>query len=179
MAARDPTSFTQHLQERMFVPGEDVLESEIDKAYNDQVYVLDAQQLAISDCWYRSATTSTAAFPGTAGTTAAQLINTWYVMIKDMCDVSGVVTNDGIACAVYVRAWVTGGATFQIRGTTGASSSNQQTSTSTAASATWIQMTDINFRTNNTEESFILEGRISSGAGTLYVDGLGVYAKET
>lgn len=179
MAARNPTDFTRHLQERMFVPGEPVLESEIDKAYNDQVFILDAQQLVISDCWYRTTITSTDAFPGTAGGTAAQLVRQWYVDIKDMCDVSGVVTNNGIACAIYVYVWVTGGATAQIRGTTGAATNATQTGSTTSATPIWVQLDDINFRTNDTEEVFTLEGRISSGSGTLYVAGLGVYAKVT
>ena len=178
MAARNPSSFTRYLKERIFVGGLAIVESEIDKAYNDQVYVLDAQQLAVSDCWYRCAITDNAAF-GAAGSTATQLVRHWYITAKDMCDVAGVVTADGIAWAVYTYVMVTGGATAQIRGTTGASANNTQTGSTTSATFVWIQLDEINFRTNDTEETFILEGRISAGAGTLYVAGLGLYAKET
>ncbi len=180
MAARNPTDFNRYVAERSFVPGEPVLEAEIDKAYSDQVYILDAQQLAISDCWYRTTITSAAAF-STAGSVAAQLVRHWYVDIKDMCDVSGVVSADGIACAVYVLAWIAAGGAraAQIRGTTGASTNNQKAVAITATTPTWHKLDDINFRTNDTEEEFILEGRISSGPETLYVAGLGVYAKET
>ena|SRR3990167_794536 len=179
MAARNPTDFNRHLQERLFIGGKPILEAEIDKAYNDQVFILDSQNLVISDCWFRSGITSGAAF-GVAGATAAQLVGYWYVMSKDMCDVSGVVSADGIACAVYFYYWVTGGATAQIRGTTGASANNTQSGSGlTSATPAWFQIDDINFRTNDTEENIIVEGRISAGAGTLYVAGLAVYGKET
>ena len=178
MAARNPSDFTRWLNEGRFIGGEPVLEAEIDKAYNDQVYVLDAEQLALPDCFWRVAITSGAAF-GVAGATAAQLVRQWYLKAKDMCDVAGVVTNDGIPYAVFVLAWVTGGATGQIRGTTGASTNATQTGSTLSATPVWVQLDDINFRTNDTEENFILEGRISAGAGTLYIAGLGLFAKET
>src|SRR3990167_6383362 len=174
MAARNPSDFTRHMQERMFVGGEAILESEIDKAYNDQVYMLDAQQLVVSDPIYRAGITSTAAF-GAAGATATQLVRTWYTNAKDLCDVAGVVSADGIAYAVFVLAWVTGGATAQIRGTTGASTNATHTGSTTSATPVWVQLDDINFRTNDTEESSILEAPTSAGAGTVYVAGLGVF----
>lgn len=181
MAARNPTDFTRHLQERMFVPGRPILESEIDKAYNDQVYVLDAAQMVLSDCWHRTLITSTAAF-STAGSVAAQLVRQWYFDAKDMCDVAGVVTNDGIGCELRVRAWKDGAGVTQaqIRATTGASANNQNTLTNAlTTSPAWYTIADTNVRTNDTEESLILEGRVSGGAGTIYIDAFGVFAKET
>lgn len=179
MAARNPTSWTQYVDHRLFYGGKKILEAELDKAYNDQVYTLDAEQLAISDCWHRTAITSTDAFPATAGDTAAQLVRRWYFMGKDLCDVDGYTASEGFPYSIYVLAWVTGGATFELRATSGAAASNQDTESSTVSTATWIEMDDIYCRTNNTEEYLVLEGRISSGSGTLYVAGLALYANET
>lgn len=178
MAARNPTDWTRYLDERRFVAAKPIVESEIDKAYNGQVYTLDAPQLAISDCWYRASISDTDAF-GTAGGDNGQLIRHYYVNAKDMCSVDGVDTEDGIPCAVFVRAWVVGATTGQVRITSGAAADETDTIDVTNTDPEWLPLADINIRTNNTEEVFILEGRLDAGSGPLYVDGLLIVVKET
>ena len=170
----------KRMRERAMLEGKSVLFTEPNKVYNDQLFILDSQQLVVSDSFWPYETDSTNAFGGAPDAPTVAIYN---IKAKDMCDVDGVVTADGIACEWSVLAWNSdGGSVGHVQLTTGASASASTTRTVAANHnlPTWgTSYSTINIRTNDVEEVLTLKIRRESGAGKIYIAGFFLVALET
>lgn len=177
MAARNPTTWNAFTNELQFMSGKSILASASGAPVDDLTYVLDCEQLGVSECF----------FPREV--TYAADANNWveiaryYLDVKDMCNEAGVASSE-IACQWTAYCWGDGTRIPGVRVTTTATSNNDSTNTG-AASATpaWSSFghTSLNIETDDNENTIILYGRVESpgAAGSIWVAGLGLFVSET
>ena len=174
MAARNPSSYTTWIDERVLEPSKPILSSTVDAVLDDQEYILDQPVLIVSYAGYMKIET--------AGSGSFVTNDKLYVKNKDMCDVSGI-TNNEIECDVYAYAVCNDSlVTGEIRLTSTATSNSTSTITVPAgASPTWIQGDTMNIKTNDVEDQITIDMRITN---TNTIDevvllSLAIIAKET
>ena len=96
MAARNPTAYTQWIDESALVSGQPILEATPDAILNDQEFILDQPTLVMS--W-------TGGWPFHSNAGAYATMTRFYARCKDICGEAGFATNE-IGCQVYLRCWV-------------------------------------------------------------------------
>ena len=173
MAARNPTSFTQWVDDAKFESGKDIAAAEYVNVLDDQVFCLDKQRMI--------STTGTFGFGLTSQDAAPTTKVVFYVMCKDMCDVDSV-TNDEIECDVYALVRSEAATAGTVSFTSGLAAANA-TATVTVPVATlfdtWIAGGDtMNIKTNGNEDDITVQMERTAGTGTVYVWAWLIVAKE-
>ncbi len=170
MAARNPTDFTRWLDIESLTAGRIIKAATADAIRNDQVYVLDAEMMLLSENY------EDGPFNG-AGYATLQQWSTLYS--KDMCSVAGVTNNEiSHEWCVYVKSPV--GTDGDVRLTSQAVASNTSTIALVGDGTwKWYGFGTINIKTNDITDYLLLEGRRTAGGGTLLWGGIGIFALET
>jgi hypothetical protein len=171
MSARNPTTFNMYVDEATLEQGTTIITTAPSQVADDQVFVLDVQELIVSD--YFNAQGFTAG--------AFATFYTYKLESKDMCDVAGV-SNNEIAHYLQVYAWVSaGGTTGEVRATSSlATASTSATATINSTTKQWVAgAAALNIKTNGNEDTITIEVRRTAGAGTVYLAGVAIFAGET
>ena len=176
MAVRASTEFFKWLFHRELAPGKDILPTQPDKVLDDQQFILDAEQMLISDSFTPRSNTSSSF--GTKGE--------WVVMPKDTCQsvVSTVATELGSA---VVLAWVDSAvdAELRIRTFTGSPFFLTQrgsvtiTINASHTSKIWRGFGGLDVPTNKVPTMVRLETRIPEGSAEVFVAGFGMFCDES
>lgn len=172
MAARNPTDYVAWYNETKIIPRAQIIYTVPSSVADDQAFILDQEELIVSDCFVPFRTTS-AAFV---------TVGVYHTDSKDMCGVVGV-SNNEISHAVVFLAWNSDGATtgeVRLTSTLATASTSYTYSVLVGDSAAaWRGAGAMNIKTNGNEDTLTLEARVTGGAGAIYVAGLGVFAAET
>ena len=166
MTARNPTSFTEWIQERNMLEGDKILQTDPNATFNDQVFCLDSEQQIVSDAFA----------PVRVTATSYQEINRYHVRGKDGCSSS---SND-TAHRVIVRLFVDNGHTVTVRVDTAVGSDTTFaafTNSTGAAIETDLNLGTVDIR-DNTEETITVNMRTTSG-GDPEIFGVLIYGVET
>ncbi len=146
--------------------GRQILATEPNKVFNDQEYILGADALEVSDCFWTYATTSTNAFGGVPD---APTVGRYVI---DGNDRSGLtITNNELSHAVSVYAWVDPGETGQVWVGTTAVASSSTTFSVTNTTPAWQTYRAINIKTNDTEDTITVKVRSTLG-DNIYIAGI-------
>ncbi len=170
MAVRNPTDFTRWLDIESLTAGRIIKAATADAIRNDQVYVLDAEMLLLSEMVEDYSWTSA----------AYVTIALWGEMYsKDMCSVAGV-TNNEISHEWCVYAKSPAGTDGTMRLTSQAVASNTSEIT-IVGDGTWkfYGFGTINIKTNDILDYLLLEAKRTAGGGTMLFGGIGVFALVT
>lgn len=162
MAARNPTTYTLFDSKEIYA-GEDVRNTVPNIIEDNQHFILDQEELVISDL-----------FPYFANNTTSYVeVATYPIASKHMCGDIGVTTvNHKFTFLAYV---LTGGATGRITVTVDAGSYNFDY---TNTSPEWSAFQTIPLLAGGNEEVEITFKR-QAGANQVFIGGIGVYAVET
>lgn len=166
MAARNPSAYSSWIDESKLEPGQPILAATPDAVLNDQEYVLDQPVVVMSWCGPVLRVVGT-------GWTA---VNYLYVRNKDMCDVAGV-TNNEIACDVYVR--LMGDGSVRLTSTNATANTTASAAHVGVASRDWVQCDTINIPADGTEDEILIELNLTEGETYLELDGILILAQET
>lgn len=167
MSARNPTAFATWVDQTAFVPGRIVRSFEVEQVVEDQLYVLDAPQLLISDHFVARRVT-------TASPTYAE-VGRYRLHATDKCNVDGA----DVVCIAYVYAWSDGTGVSTIRATASDSTDTRTHSLlATDTTPQWYEMGTIDLSPDGTLEQILLEATITAGTA-IFVGGFALIAEET
>ena len=166
MAARNPSSFVEWIEERNLLEGSKLTSTDPNATFNDQVMVLDSERQTVNDAF----------LPVRVTATSYQEIARYHVRGKDGCSSS---SND-TSHKVIARVWVDNGHTITVRvDSTVASDSTFATYTNGTGAALEL---DLNVGTldvrDNTEETLTVQMRTTSG-GDPEIFGILIYGVQT
>lgn len=172
MAQRAPTNFTTWTDQRRFISAEKIRSDEVEEYINDQVYVLNAPMLQVSDqfCAQRVTTASPAWIE----------VARYRLHARDICGADDAYTPD-TPVSVGLLCWSDGTGTGNIRVTAqnaagGAGSSTALTLAITDTGVIWRAATGIEVITDNAVEEILVEANLTSGAGAIFVAGVCIIA---
>jgi hypothetical protein len=164
MAARNPSTWTAWIDDTAILDGSPIVETGPDDILDDSQYILDAEQMAISDDFRLFETTSATWVE----------VRRYHLKLKDICG-SGAAT---INAKFSVRVWTSAGGTLgNARVVT--NSDSQTTGTFSQTSPTWEALTTVTVATDDTQDDVIVSLIRDSGAGTIYLSGVFLTVDET
>lgn len=173
MTARNPTGFTQWIDHRAFASTGPILASKYDSVLSDQVYVLDAPAVIVSDNSPRVRLADT--------DIGWITVLRYYPKTKDMC--GAVITNNETSHEWCAMVWTSGGGTGEIRVTSAAVASPTSTILiPSSTTPTWRGFGTFNIPAQGSEELLTIDMRHDPAAVAgeeLYCGGIGVFALET
>ncbi len=163
MADRNPSDWTRWNDEQALRRGKNVVLTVPDLTFDDLQYMRDAPMLLISDC-----------FP-TRTTASGTPVEKYRVRFHNKDIATSASTTTPVTWSARVR--VSGGATLTVTLDDGTTT---DTATSTSATDVWLPLqTGYTLKTNAVDVDLIVSIHISSGAGTVRLDGLMLYAEAT
>ena len=166
MTARNPTTFTNFIEERNMLEGEKILQTDPDATFNDQVMCLDSEQQVVSDSFLPVRVTST----------SYQEIARYHVRGKDTCTNSTTNTSHQVTARIFID----NGHTVTVRVDTTVASDTTFTAF-TNSTGVGIE-TDLNVGTlklrDNTEETITVNMKAASGSDP-EIFGILIYGTQT
>lgn len=171
MAVRNPTSFTRFVDQGELTPGKMVRTTEPTKVINDQMYVLDASRIEITDCWHND-------YQYTAGVFTD--IVTYHDVLKSMCREPSAGTTINFEWAVYTWCDDAFFTNWTVQLTSNTLATTSTVVINSARTAKWWRGYGTHaLSCDLTEESLTLAVRRDAGAGNIFVAGFGLWAPET
>lgn len=163
MAARNPTDFNASFDIKKISPGREIRSTIPNIIENNQHYMLDQQELVISDFFYSVQT----------GATAIQVVG-YSLVGKDLCGDTTAAGTTGYEFTFYVEADI--GSTGTISVTTNVGT---YTTTFTNTSWAWTPFLAVTMDTDNTLEDVTIQLQRTAGAGNVRMTAIGAFALET
>lgn len=163
MAARNPTDFTRWIDEEAVERKDPIVLTQPNNIFNDLQWLMDAPHLLFS--WGGIELSAT----------AGSATEVFRIRLHNKDLATSATTTTPVSWTARLRLF--GGATGTITLNDGTTT---DTTTSTSATAAWCAVqTGYVLQTNGVDVDLVVSLHISSGTGTVFLDGLLIYAEET